>query len=133
MDGSAFFHSVIRLWALRNSPFVLTAEIPSEVRASMGDGDAAGMVIATLTSTKLSMDARSLFMRSLGTMRVGQLVASSIEEQGVAVAEPFDRHLKEILGEEGAGAVRWVLRWADDESDLDAPELDDESSSSSDT
>lgn len=108
--------------------------------ASMGDGDAAGMVIATstalagatLTSTKLSMDARSLFMRSLGTMRVGQLVASSIEEQGVAIAEPFDRHLTEILGEEAAGAVRWVLRWADDESDLDDPEIDDESSPSSD-
>lgn len=96
--------------------------------ASVGDTDAASLTVATsaalagatLTSTELSTDTKSLFMRSMVALRAGELVVSELDDGGSRVSEAVDRHVRALIGEEPAEALRWILEWASDDSDLDA-------------
>lgn len=95
--------------------------------ASAGDADAASLTIATstalagatLTSTQISTDAQSLFMRSMAALRAGELVINELDDGGSAVADSVDRHVRALIGDEPAEALRWILEWANDDTDTD--------------
>ena len=74
------------------------------------------LAAATLSTSKTSDDPQSLYFQSISTLVAVQLTIESIQDQAARpLLTLLDRHLREMVGEDGAESIYNVMEWVKDQ------------------